>query len=311
MSAVVSNIIDKYQGVAPKQVIQAVQKAAQRTGTDFSFLMEKAATESSFNPSAKAKTSSATGLFQFIESTWLNMVKEHGAKYGLGDMAEKIEVKNGRPCVTDAAARKEILNLRKNPEISALMACELSADNKEYLESKISSDVGGTELYLAHFMGAGGAAKFLSRRDENGSAIAAKLFPQEARANKNIFYDSKTSKARTLDGIYNLFAKKFSGDAEAPLSASASPTLAQNSLPLPPVEIAQASPLFAPEPASGADDVIYWNDKPESRTRSSGFSRASSAPTPHKISAENILLLAQMQQTEIARDMYQKPHYNS
>jgi len=61
----------------------AFQSASNSTGTSFDYLVKTAARESSFNPSAKAKTSSATGLFQFIESTWLETMKEAGPRHGL------------------------------------------------------------------------------------------------------------------------------------------------------------------------------------------------------------------------------------
>src|SRR3989304_6915423 len=163
MTSAVAQIIDKYHGLASKQVINAVERAAARTGADFPFLREKAAAESGFAPAARSKSSTATGLFQFIEGTWLQMVKEHGAKYGLGRLAARIEVKDGKPCVDDCAVKDEILNLRQNPEIAALMAGEFSAANKQYLETRTGGDVGAAELYLAHFMGAGGAGEFLNR----------------------------------------------------------------------------------------------------------------------------------------------------
>src|SRR5690606_31143423 len=109
-----------------------------------------------------------------------NMVKKHGDKYGLGDYAEKIDIKNGRPCVEDCD-RDEILNLRNDPEIAALMAGEFTAENKSYLKRNVGGDVGSTELYFAHFMGAGGAAKFLNSRNVNGDVKAADIFPAAAK----------------------------------------------------------------------------------------------------------------------------------
>ena len=70
---------------------RAVQLASARSGVDFAYLMAKASAESGLDASAQAKTSTATGLFQFTEGTWLSMVREHGAKYGLGRQAEKLE----------------------------------------------------------------------------------------------------------------------------------------------------------------------------------------------------------------------------
>ncbi len=294
MTTLIEQIINKYHGIAPQKVVNAVKAAAARTGADFSFLMEKASTESSFDPAAKSKTSTATGLFQFIESTWLNMVKEHGAKYGLGKLADQIQIRNGKPCVDNCATKDTILNLRKNPEIAALMAGEFSAGNKRYLEENTDKPVGKTELYLAHFMGAGGATKFLNSLDDNGDAVASRLFPKEAHANKGVFFDPVTKQPRTLNEIYDVFAQKF--NAGGTKNGPAIPVPAQPAPALPPLAVAQALPLPLPS------DII-WNDTIESV---SGFPHSPKPP----LSAENILILAQMQQ-HTPHFIKDKPHYNS
>jgi hypothetical protein len=299
MSGLIQHIIDKYHGVASAKVVHAVAQASARTGADFSFLMEKASAESNFNTSAKSKSSSATGLFQFIESTWLNMVKEHGAKYGLGKLADQIEIKNGKPCVENCAVKNAILNLRKNPEIAALMAGELSAGNKEYLEAHTKGPVGTTELYLAHFMGAGGAAKFIENRQANGNAIAAHLFPKEAHANKAVFFNPDTGKARTLNQIYASFAQKFNGGHAVKTTA---PVIAEPVvLPAPPAPASIIPPTPPSMVVAQALPSLYmniiWNDTADEAR--SGFA---ATPKP-ALSAENILILAQMQ--------HHKPHYNA
>lgn len=195
---------------AAPRVISAIKAAATRTGVNFAYLMEQAAAESGFNPKAGTKTSSAKGLYQFIESTWLRMVRDHGAKHGLGKYAEMIG-DNGK--VSSPQARREILALRNDPDKAAVMAAELAADNREYLEKYSGlkpGEIGATELYLAHFLGAGGAAAFLKGQKDNPLANAADLFPQAARANRNVFYDARTGQGRTLAGVYDFFAKKFS-----------------------------------------------------------------------------------------------------
>ena len=293
-----ADIAQKYQGVAPKNVINAVAKASKKTGVDFAFLMEKASAESSFDAKARSKSSSATGLFQFIEDTWLSMVKRHGPKFGLGEYAEKIDIKNGRCCVDDAKAKNDILKLRNDPEISALMAGAYTAENKRYLESHTKCDVGPTEMYLAHFMGAGGATKFLNCRDYGGEAIAAQLFPRQARANKNVFFDSETLKPRTLDEIHAFFDKKFSGGPDSPSSTpSEGPTVAsattdRSSRTLALDIAARTLPLF--DDGDDSDDII-WSDDPRFRhpTPSTGFSRGRGI---HHISPENILIMSEMQE---------------
>ncbi len=194
---------------ASKDVIHAIGQASQDTGVDFAYLVQQAKAESNFDASAKASTSSASGLYQFIERTWLGMVRDHGEKYGLGEYAKHIDSKAR---VSDPALRREILALRNDPEIASKMAAEFALDNKQYLDKTWGGEVGATELYFAHFLGAGGAASFLNARDETPQALAADLFPRAAVANRNVFYDPKTGAARSVEEVYAFFDKKFQID---------------------------------------------------------------------------------------------------
>lgn len=205
----------------PKAVLGAIKSASTKTGVDFSYLMAQAAAESSFNPKARAKTSSATGLFQFLDQTWLQMVKKHGAKHGMGDYAEKIALtKSGRAVVKDAALRHEILNLRKNPEKSALMAAEMAAENGSVLEARLGRKVDAGDLYMAHFLGAGGATQFLKTLAKAPQKNADALLPDAAQANKAVFYDRAGGKARSVSDVYALLAGKFSDKALKSFSAA-------------------------------------------------------------------------------------------
>jgi len=204
-------IASKKYARASAEVTNAVKNASAKTGVDFSYLMEKAAAESDFQTDAKADTSSATGLYQFIDSTWLNTVKQHGAEYGLGRYANAIRVRSdGTPVVQDQSLKKEILDLRTDPEVSALMAGAFTKDNADYLKQNTSGNVGSTELYMAHFLGASGGAKFLNQMEETPNGKAADLFPEAAAANRSVFYDS-AGKAKTYKQIYDHFATKFDG----------------------------------------------------------------------------------------------------
>ncbi len=198
---------------APTPVVEAIAQASDATGVDFAYLLQQAKAESNFNPKAKAGTSSATGLYQFIDRTWLAMIKEHGEEYGLGDLADKID---SRFRVKDKAAKKEILALRNDPVVSAQMAAEFALENEQTLDKLWGGEVGATELYLAHFLGAGGASSFLNAKDENALTPAADLFPKAARSNRGVFYDSKTGKPRTLEQVYQFFDKKFQIEGTTP-----------------------------------------------------------------------------------------------
>ncbi|WP_448205771.1 transglycosylase SLT domain-containing protein [Azospirillum sp. sgz302134] len=196
----------------PANVEAAVRNASAKTGVDFSYLMEKAAVESGFRTDVKSSSSSATGLYQFIDSTWLTTLRDHGADHGLGKYADAIQTRgDGRPYVTDPDMKKEILDLRKDPNVSALMAAEFTRDNKEYLEETVQGNrkIGSTELYLAHFLGAGGASKFLNAMQDNPNRQAKELFPEAAAANKAVFMDKETGKGKSLKDIYDRFASKF------------------------------------------------------------------------------------------------------
>ncbi|PZO87519.1 MAG: hypothetical protein DI626_03805 [Micavibrio aeruginosavorus] len=192
----------------PKDIYNAISNAAQKTGVNFTYLMENAAAESSFNPNAKSKSSSAAGLFQFIESTWMQMMREHGAKYGLEKYADKIGNDNK---VSDSKTRNEILALRKDPEISSLMAAEFASGNYEHLKTYVGGEIGSAELGMAHFLGANGASSFLNAMKKSPNMAAADLFPREARANRNVFYDQKTGAPKSMREVYASFDKKFDG----------------------------------------------------------------------------------------------------
>ena len=192
-------------------VEQAILQASRETGVDFAYLMEKAAVESSFQPDLKATTSSATGLYQFIDSTWLSAMKAHGAEHGLGQLADAIQRRaGGGLTVPDPETRKQILDLRKDPKISAVLAAELTKDNKTALETRLGAPVGSTELYLAHFLGASGAGKFLEAMRDNPLKAARDVVPDAAASNTAVFYDRQSGQPKTLAQVYDRFAKKFS-----------------------------------------------------------------------------------------------------
>jgi hypothetical protein len=197
----------------------AIRQAALSTGMDFSYLLGQARIESGFNPNARARTSSATGLFQFVEQTWLATVKQHGAEHGLGWAAAAIEKgPNGRYRIADPAARQAILDLRKDPTAAASMAAEFASDNRDYLERHLGRPAEAVDLYLAHFLGAGGASKFLAAQAADPTAAAASVVPAAARANRAIFYN-KDGSARTLAEVRDRFAAKLGG-SQAPAPAS-------------------------------------------------------------------------------------------
>jgi hypothetical protein len=208
----------------------ALQEASLRTGAEFDHLMSTAMRESSLNPAAKARSSSATGMFQFIEQTWLGMVKQYGAEHGLGKQAAQIfQDSRGRYNVPDATQRREILALRQDPRLSALMAGELSEDNRKVLESRLDREVSNGELYAAHVLGAGGAVRLIRAAGETPSTPAANVFPAAARANRAIFYED--GRPRTLAEVSGFLTRK---GATPDLRPSSGPVYAMNETPAAP-----------------------------------------------------------------------------
>src|SRR6478672_8447356 len=105
------------------QITGAIRQAAQSTGISFDYLLTTAKIESNFNPSAQASTSSAQGLYQFIDQNWLATMKEAGPKLRFGQFAANItRAADVRYEVADPHARNAIMSLRSNPKVSAMMA---------------------------------------------------------------------------------------------------------------------------------------------------------------------------------------------
>ena len=196
-------------------VQSAIAVASRKTGIDFKYLIGQAQVESGFRIDARAPTSSATGLYQFIDQSWLGVVKAHGAEHGLGWAADAIrQTPNGRFVVSDPAMRRAILDLRNDPGVSSLMAAEHASDNKDFLEGSLNRPATGTDLYMAHFLGRGGARNFLTAMEANPGRIAANLFPAAARANRSVFYDGN-GQPRTLQQVYDRMTAKLDAGAAA------------------------------------------------------------------------------------------------
>ncbi len=166
----------------PPDVLQSIRSASTATGVDFKFLVAQASLESGFQADVKSKRSSAAGLFQFTSQTWLQMVRDHGAKYGQADLARQIETHaNGKLVVADKATEKQILDLRKNVTLSAQMAAELTKSNATHLERALGHKPGAADLHLAMLLGATGAVRFLKAHQSDAAASAAALVPAAAR----------------------------------------------------------------------------------------------------------------------------------
>jgi hypothetical protein len=210
--------------------------------------------ESDFNPKASASTSSAGGLFQFIDQTWLGTVKEAGAQLGYGQYADAItRSSSGSYSVSDPTARRAIMTLRDDPDASSAMAGVLTQSNSFKLTGMIGRRPTESELYMAHFMGVGGAAKLITNAEDNPQAAGARLFPNAAAANRTIFYDH-SGRARSISEVYSVLTARYAGAASSPATRAAMAAL--------------GGPSAAPAVAAAApvDNGAYLSSFPDARS---------------------------------------------
>jgi Transglycosylase SLT domain len=210
-------------GIDPSRVriAGAIKQAASTTGTSFEYLLTTAKMESDFNPKAGASTTSARGLFQFIEQTWLGTVKEAGAQLGYGKYADAIsKSSSGSYSVSDPSARTAIMKLRDDPAASSSMAAVLTQSNSFKLTGKLGRRPTDSELYMAHFMGVSGAGKLITNAEDNPQASGARMFPNAAAANRSIFYDS-SGRTRSVSEVYSVLTSRYAAAANSSATRTA------------------------------------------------------------------------------------------
>jgi hypothetical protein len=260
-------------GVEPSRarIAGAIKQAADTTGTSFEYMLATAKMESNFNPKAAATTSSARGLYQFIDQTWLGTVKEAGSQLGYGKYADAItRTPSGGYSVSDPAARTAIMKLRDNPEAASSMAAVFAQSNSFKLTGKIGRRPTDGELYMAHFMGANGAGKLISNAENNPNASGAALFPNAAAANRSIFYD-KTGSARSVSEVYSVLNARYASAANSQATRTAMASAGGDS----PRRVTLASATPAP-----VDNAAYLSSFPDSRAVTPAAMSFASAQTP-------------------------------
>ncbi len=160
------------------QVRQPQAQAPQDTLLD-----RMAQAESSGDPAAANPNSSATGLFQFTDPTWREMVLRYGKQTGIG-LADKA-----------------------SPAAQRTMAALYAQQNLKQLQQSLDRTPTKGELYMAHVLGATGAKQLI--RAARSDVPAAKLFsPRVVTANTPLFYrDGKPLRAKDM---YQLLDSKVS-----------------------------------------------------------------------------------------------------
>ncbi len=244
------------------RIERAFQVASSTTGTSFDYLVKTAIRESNLDPQAKAATSSAAGTFQFIEGTWLETLKQSGGRFGLERYADQIErTSSGRYVVEDPAMRQKILDLRHDPEVSALMAGALTRKNSAVLQDYLGRPPSDGELYIAHFLGASGAKRLIGLAQSSPDADASAVFSKQARANKPIFYDANGA-GRSAQAVYQNLINRHDGTQMIGAAlASVQPVPKPN---IAPRAVATVLPVAKPDidstPVAAVDRVATaWN----------------------------------------------------
>ena len=276
---------------AASPVVDAIRQGAEATGTDFDYLLRTARRESALDPAAKAPTSSATGLFQFIEQTWLGLVKSDGDRLGLSDAAKAVTARSdGTLTVADPTTRQALLDLRKDPQLSAVMAGTLTRQNRDALASATGREPSSGELYMAHVLGARGAADLIATTRSDPARVAALDFPDAARANRGLFYEPG-GRPRSASEVYAAIGSAQAGGPATilPVAASVAAT---------PTAVAAAGPppglrgLFQTGARTGplSDAVAkIWRTNNDTRTRGatvSFFPRSNPEPVAESAGAD-------------------------
>ena len=270
-------------GIDPSRarVAGAIKQASNLTGVSFEYMLSTAKMESDFNPTAGASTSSAHGLYQFIDQTWLGTVKEAGAQLGYGSYADAItKTGSGSYAVDDPAMKRAIMKLRDDPQAASAMAGALTQSNSFKLTALLGRRPSDSELYMAHFMGVGGAAKLIANAEDNPRAVGARLFPNAAAANRSIFYE-RDGRARSVSEVYSVLGSRYASAANSRATRSAMALYgdAPSTKQVASANGVQAAPVF--------DNAAYLQTFPDARgvtpvsaTSSTTVADNSPPPTP-------------------------------
>jgi len=204
-----------FGGPRAPSVSDAIQGAATATGASFEYLLAAAQAESGLNPQASSPTSSARGLYQFIDQTWLATVKRAGPALGYAKYADAIvQNPSGHFDVSSPAMRRDIMALRFDAAANAAMAGALTRDNAAALSGGLGRKASDGELYIAHVLGPAGAVKLTRLAVSNPGAAADAAFPAAAEANRSIFYD-RQGRPRSVLEVYGVLVGRY-GDARNP-----------------------------------------------------------------------------------------------
>lgn len=172
-----------------ERIAGAFKAASEATGTSFDYLVSTSGRESDHRPDLASSTSTAKGLFQFVDQTWLGLIKREGASVGLERLANEI-ISDGKGgwTVANLQEKTKILALKSDPLVASVMAGKFTQENARQLEGSLGRAPTEGELYVAHVLGASGATKLMRMAKNEPNTTAAVAFPRPAAANPELFY---------------------------------------------------------------------------------------------------------------------------
>ena len=163
-------------------VVSALDGAIRSTGIEPTLLAALAWQESRFDPRARNGRSTARGLMQFTEATWLEAVRDHGPEHGLRYEAAVLSTDPASGSITtrQPRIRSRILELRDNPRYAAALAAARINRARIALAQSLGRPVGPADLYFVHLLGPAGAQRFLAAMDRTPGKPAADSSPPTA-----------------------------------------------------------------------------------------------------------------------------------
>ena len=175
-----------------EDALWAIELASRRTGVSREYLITTAYMEANFDARAHSATSSAAGMYQIIDSTWLQLMAQHGHDYGWAGYAEQIACTSAGRCKYKGAdGLTRVMDLRYDSMTATFLSAELARSNRTDLVAALGRDVTDAELYLAHFLGPAGAIALVRAVKATPDKAAAELFPAAAQANRTLFYRTR------------------------------------------------------------------------------------------------------------------------
>lgn len=179
---------------AEAELGDVVRLFADLEGVSLTYLNQMVKRESGGKDTAKNPQSSALGPAQFIKSTWLNEIEKHGDRFGWRQMSSN-----------------DTLWARTDRRWASAFMTSYTKDNGLDFERRMGRPATERDGYGMHFMGIDAYVKLL-RAAATRESNAARIFPDEAKANRSIFYSGR--KPRTAEEV---LSNLYRGKSDRPL----------------------------------------------------------------------------------------------